>query len=207
MSGQPELAERISRVAVSISGVLAAGVALRALLQPGHPSLGEATADGGWSAPSLALGVAHYGNRASLRLWVMCRAVAALEHAVTQPPAAEVWMSCISVARAIDGVLVAGHGMRAALKLGHPSLGDIVDGAWRAAPLALGEARYGTTPLIAVWAMCCAVVALRFEWTGDAGPAVEPAPDEPDEAPGLTAEAPPPPDVGADQQPRLGAQA
>lgn len=97
------------------------------------------------------------------------------------------------VARAIDNVLVAEHGARSHLRAPVP---------WDA-PLAAAVARYGPGPVLDLWSLCRAVEALRIAWTGKAGPVAAEVAPEPDEAPGLTVEAPAAADVGAEDQQRL----
>jgi hypothetical protein len=107
------------------------------------------------------------------------------------------------VFRAIDDVLVAAHTLHRALKAGHVPFGRFEDGRWEKTPLAEGVRRYGATLPFAIWQMLRAVEALRVAFTGKPGAVLEMAPDEPDEAPGLTVEPPPPIDEGSDQQQRL----
>lgn len=107
------------------------------------------------------------------------------------------------VFRAIDDVLVAGHTLHHALKRGHVPFGRFEDDRWIATPLAEGVARYGNSLPFAIWQMLRAVETLRIAFTGKASQQIDLGQDEPDEAPGLTAERPPSKDEGADQQPKL----
>jgi hypothetical protein len=105
-----------------------------------------------------------------------------------------------AVARAIDNVLIAERGPRSVLKAPPP---------WDAS-LSAGIERYGAGPVFDLWALCCRIEALRIEWTGKPGAAVEtvaapvPPVDEPDEAPGMPVAAPAPADDGTENQQRLG---
>ena len=94
--------------------------------------------------------------------------------------------------RAIDNVLVRAHGPRARLKAPPP---------W-GTPEPAVLARYGPGPLFELWCLMDAINRLQIAFTGRSAATIE-AIDEPDEAPGLTVEAPPPIDEGADQQQRL----
>jgi hypothetical protein len=94
--------------------------------------------------------------------------------------------------RAIDNVIIRAHGPRARLKA-PPVWGT---------PEPEVLARYGPGPLFELWCLLDAVNRLQLAFTGKGASAYEPPP-EPDEAPGLTVEPPPPADVGADQQQRL----
>lgn len=105
--------------------------------------------------------------------------------------------------RAIDSVLVAAPTLHHALKAGHVPFGRFEDRRWQPTPLAEGVSRYGNSLPFAIWQMLRSVEALRIAFTGRPGAAIEFAPDEPDEAPGLSVEVPPPIDEGADQQQRL----
>lgn len=96
------------------------------------------------------------------------------------------------VFRAIDNVLVRAHGPRSRLK---------APPVWGTSEVEV-LARYGPGPLFELWCLCDAINRLQVAFTGKAAAAIE-AFDEPDEAPGLSAEAPPAPDEGADQQQRL----
>jgi hypothetical protein len=113
----------------------------------------------------------------------------------------ELMTRLLEVARAIDGVLIAEHGPRAALKAPPP---------WNAPPAA-GIARYGAGPVFDLWMLCRAVEALRVAWTGRAGPAVAAEPEpvaidapadpvEPDEGPGVLTD---PADAPDERQQRL----
>jgi hypothetical protein len=73
----------------------------------------------------------------------------------------EAWAA---TATAIDDLLVAHHGLRAALKPGHPPF---------SASLAEGIARYGEGPLFHLWCECRAVERLRIAWTGRPSPISE----------------------------------
>lgn len=122
----------------------------------------------------------------------------------------ELAVRLITIMQAIDNVLVANHALRASLKA-PPPFGMLCGDRWIPNPVATAVARYGLvpgtdrpSPLIAVWVQCQAVEALRIAWAGRVGPAVEAAPDEPDEAPGLSVETPPSPDEGTEDQLRLG---
>jgi len=104
--------------------------------------------------------------------------------------------------RSIDGVLVAAHTLRHGMKAGHVPFGHFEDGRWVQTPLHDGLARYGNSLPFAIWQMLRAVEAQHVAFTGKPSAAIELAPEEPDEAPGLTVEAAPT-DEGADQQQRL----
>lgn len=105
--------------------------------------------------------------------------------------------------RSIDGVLVAAPTLHHALKAGHVPFGRIEDGRWMPTPLAEGVRRYGNSLPFAIWQMLRSVEALHVAFAGQPSAQIEFAPEEPDEAPGLTPEAPPSPDEGAEAQQRL----
>jgi hypothetical protein len=106
--------------------------------------------------------------------------------------------------RAIDGVLVASPTLHHALKRGHVPFGRFEDGRWVPTPLAEGVRRYGNSLVYAIWQQLRFTEALRVAFTGRPGAMPDLEPDEPDEALGLTAEAPPSLDAEADKQRRLG---
>ena len=123
-----------------------------------------------------------------------------------EPDAARILVALCRVSRAIDDVIVASHGLMAALKRGHVPFGSVTsDGSWEPTPLHDGVARYGNTLVYAIWAMLRAIEALRFAWTGKSGAPLQSqyVDDEPDEALGLLVEATAVADVSADQ-PRSG---
>lgn len=99
--------------------------------------------------------------------------------------------------RSIDGVLVAAHTLHHALKAGHVPFGRFEDGRWVQTPLNEGLARYGNSLPFAIWQMLRAVEAQHVAFTGKPSAAIELAPDEPDEAPGLAL---PEAETTADQQ-------
>lgn len=92
------------------------------------------------------------------------------------------------VFRAIDNVLVREHGPRSRLKAPPP---------W-GTPEPAVLARYGPGPIFELWCLMDAINTLRTAFTGRSTPPVQM--EEPDEAPGLAVESPPPTDQGADQQ-------
>lgn len=101
------------------------------------------------------------------------------------------------LARAIDDVLVAGHGQRSWLRGDHPPF---------SASLAEAVGHYGSGAALDLWVVCRSIEALRLIWTGKPGLPVEPAslqrvPEHivaPDEGAPL-----PPPDPSEGQQRRL----
>ena len=70
----------------------------------------------------------------------------------------------IVVARAVDNVLVAGHGLRHGLAEDHLPF---------SATLTEGLARYGEGPVLHLWLMCRALDELRSVWTGQPRETVE----------------------------------
>jgi hypothetical protein len=100
----------------------------------------------------------------------------------------------LAMARAVDNVLVAALPPRSRL-VAPPPVGS---------PLPAHVARYGAGPVSEVSILLDKIAIMGVLWTGKLDVAAQVAPEEPDEAPGLTVEAPPPADVGAEQQARLG---
>ncbi len=108
------------------------------------------------------------------------------------------------VMRSIDNDLNSCAGLRAALNPGHVPFGSFEKGRWIVTPIGEGLARYGAGTLIfSIWLHLRDMEALRYVWTGQVGAMMELPRDEPDEAPGLTAETPEPADVGTEDQQRL----
>lgn len=72
---------------------------------------------------------------------------------------------------AVENVLVAGHGIQAALKPGHPPFwierGDLAPADWERASIAAALVHYGPGPVFDLWTALRAISELRLVWTGE----------------------------------------
>jgi hypothetical protein len=84
----------------------------------------------------------------------------------------------MQLGKCIDDLLVGHHGLRAALKPGHPAWDTALPDAMRV---------LGTGPVFHLWNECRLVEALRVAWTGQASPVAamipQPAPVPPVQTP------------------------